>query len=99
MSNEAFEVGEIAVFQNAIREFHRNGKECEIVRGFGLHMWKDHVTGELGQAYCYVVKFPGDLSLSCALPNQLRKKRPPRREDHQTTTWDNCAWRPEGVAA
>ena len=34
----------------------------------------------------------------CA-PSDLRKKRPPAREDHQLTTWEQCAWRPQQVNA
>lgn len=83
---DKFEVGEIAISVYSVRG-EQPGFEVEIVAGLD---WRDSI--HRGYVECYLVRKHGDLELYAALPQQLRKRRPPREP---TVDWSECAWRPE----
>lgn len=93
---DKFEIGEIAVLVGLAYYPELNGTECTILDGprqkttFG---WRSGVTHD-GIQYRVETSF-GDKGW--VLPQNLRKKKPPRREIDQVTTWDKVLWRPREV--
>jgi hypothetical protein len=72
-----FEVGEVAVGQNARWRLCRNGMECVVTgalayRRFSCPSVEGHSSG-----VCYKVRW-ADGDETCAWPDQLRKRRPPQ---------------------
>jgi hypothetical protein len=90
VTSEEFAVGEIAVLI-----YSRYGRtdgpvDCLVV---GSLIPRLNTTTELPETG-YAVEVAGVVYL--ALPEQLRKKRPPR-DDLKVTRWDQCPWQPESI--
>lgn len=99
---QVFKVGEICIGQNHIRDLYKNGLECEIIVGFGLHEWAHHDTGEAGQSMGYVVLWANGDEHVCE-PKYIRKKHPPKSDDAEARqAMLDCIERarlPQGVPA
>lgn len=90
-SEQHFDVGEIAIL--AYSRFGRaSGVECVVVSPLGVRLNLSNGQYENG----YVIEVDGNEYI--ALPDQLRKKRPPR-ENLQLVRWDQCPWQPAQVRA
>lgn len=94
MSDE-FKIGEVVIVLS--RHTQWNGREGTIIGGLEIRPAYYIATGEPAPdepRYALLVDGFG----FCVLPpRQLRKKKPPTRE--QTTTWDKCLWRPRELVA
>ena len=101
--NETFKVGEIAIYVRPGSQHY--GREVEILSGlFKPISHTDVVTGEFSQksdalAYQITDLYPEIPGVMTALPEHLRKKKPPQRDIDQIVSWDDCVWRPERVSA
>ena len=93
--SDVFKVGEVAIVIS--KDPYWNGSECTITGGLKIRSAFYFETGNPAPdelRYQVFVHGDGEYVLP---PRQLRKKRPPTRE--QTTTWDKCIWRPRELVA
>lgn len=92
-----FEVGEIAIYQNAHCRHELNGTEVMILgvlpASSAWHCTQCGAVGKSEWGCVYVVRWP-DGDIEYPAPHKLRKKSPPE----ETTTWDKCVWRPREYA-
>jgi hypothetical protein len=97
--SETFKVGDICVFVNSRDWPEYNGEECEIIGGLALrNIMVSRHGDESKLELSYKVRMLCDGELFGPVPDQLRRKRPPR-EDLQIVRWADCPWQPEGVRA
>ena len=95
---DKFEIGEVAIYVRPGSPFY--GAEVKILSGLIFqNRVQDHLTGEYRDGgWRYFIDIPtGNPNGFTADPEWLRKKKPPRREIDEVTTWDKCLWKPREV--
>lgn len=96
--SENIEVGAVCIGMGATWLFEKNGMECVVIGGLELRAYTSYASGEpkAFAAHCYLVRW-ADEEITCALPEQLRRKPPPQREE--IGEWELCPWQPKQVEA
>ena len=98
MSHENFKVGDLAIIVTACDHDllfpEYIGEEVEVTRDLSLvWVWEDRKHTSRRPEWCYVVRLRSGEEIA-ALPENLRKRRPPAPRE-QTSTWDDViVWRP-----
>lgn len=95
MSQERFEVGEVAVYIG--RAPRRRGTECVINTPLAMVTCYEIPLREVNTKPRYSVTFQ-DGHKVYAQSSKLRKKKPPR-EDLQVVRWADVPWQPERMKA
>lgn len=91
---ETFEIGEVAIFQNAVIDASKNGLECTVIGELRVRHWVWSHTGQEDSGMAYRIQWP-DGYTNAAYPNQLRKRRPPEPPRQEVGDWELCPWQPK----
>jgi hypothetical protein len=92
-TKETLSIGAVCIGVNAKWRFDREGMECTVIGGLAMRTFTINKDGDCLTAPAYEVQW-ADSEITCAYPDQLRLKKPPR-EDLQVVRWDTCPWQPE----
>lgn len=97
---DKFQIGEVAIYVRPGSPYY--GKEITILSNLILagpgHDNLYNVSTSGGYPVYQISELswaPGKIQI--ARPEWLRKKKLPRREVDQVTTWDKCLWKPKEV--
>lgn len=93
---DSFEIGEVATLFCILcmqdEDFtYLNGEEVEVIGGLMMRTWSDKI-----ERRSYKIQTKTGRRL-IALPQELRKKKPPEYDGYDIVEWDDCIWQPETV--
>jgi len=88
--SEVLVVGDIGIITRTVYHHENLGRECLVI--MPLDWYKVQQTGE--KMLSYKVELDGRTFL--VRPQNIRKKRPPRK-DREIVRWNDCPWQPESL--